>query len=89
MLMAVISAHFATCWDLPWTSWTSLCAADGALEFVTLKENGSVSTTRFSGHNRGWPRNLFVELFSICHLKGNMIFVPLTLNIKWIRLVCM
>lgn len=54
-----------------------------------IKNIGSVSTTRFSGHNQGWPRNLFVELFSICHLKGNMIFVPLTLNSKWIRLVCM
>jgi len=68
--------------DISLFSWwcTGIC---------NIRKSGSVSTTRFSGQNLGRPRNLFVELFSICHLKGSMIFVPLTLNIKWIRLVCM
>jgi hypothetical protein len=47
MLMAVISAHFATCWDLSWTSWTSLCSADGALEFVTLKKMAQLAPQGF------------------------------------------
>lgn len=44
MLMAIISAHSATCWDL---SWTSLCSADGALEFVTLEKVAQLAPQGF------------------------------------------
>ncbi len=34
----VVSVNFATCGDLSWMSWTSLCLANGVLEFLTLKK---------------------------------------------------
>ncbi len=80
----VVNADFATCGDLPWMSWTSLCLANDALEFLTLKKKNIKISTQVFFPQLEHPNNFFVGMFSICHLKGNMIFVPLALNIKWI-----